>query len=109
MPDAGVLTQQGAPVEKSARQHYLDWLQVVAIIGVFLFHAIHPFDDLYPWHIKNAESSFVVNIVIGFFTLWGTPFFFMMAGATIVTIPLLIIFIVSQRWFIRGLVQGAIK
>jgi ABC-type glycerol-3-phosphate transport system permease component len=33
----------------------------------------------------------------------------MMAGATIVTIPLLIIYIVSQRWFIRGLVQGAIK
>ena len=33
----------------------------------------------------------------------------MMAGATIVTIPLMIIYIISQRWFIRGLVQGAIK
>ena len=31
---------------KSARLHYLDWLQVLAILGVFLFHALHPFDDL---------------------------------------------------------------
>jgi glucan biosynthesis protein C len=79
-------TEVGAPAErssgKSVRLHYLDWLQVLAILGVFLFHAIHPFDDLYSWHIKNAESSFVVNILIGFLTLWGMPFFFLMAGTT---------------------------
>jgi len=28
------------------RLHYLDWLQVLAVLGVFLFHAGHPFDDL---------------------------------------------------------------
>ena len=67
---------------KSTRLHYLDWLQVLAILGVFLFHAFHPFDDLTDWHIKNVEKSFLATFFGGFFTLWGMPFFFLMAGAT---------------------------
>jgi hypothetical protein len=64
------------------RLHYLDWLQVQAIMGLFLFHAVHPFDDLADWHIKNAASSVLATFYIGFFHLWGMPFFFLMAGAT---------------------------
>ena len=67
---------------KSSRVHYLDWLQVLAILGVFLFHAVHPFDDLYGWHIKNPQPSLLVNFFVGFFGAWGMPFFFLMAGAT---------------------------
>jgi CubicO group peptidase (beta-lactamase class C family) len=62
--------------------HYLDWLQVLAVLGVFLFHAIHPFDDLADWHIKNMEKSILATFFAGFFNLWGMPFFFLMAGAT---------------------------
>jgi peptidoglycan/LPS O-acetylase OafA/YrhL len=76
-----VLSQE-AVTEKSPRLHYLDWLQVLAILGVFLFHAFHPFDDLAAWHIKNAEKSILATFFIGFFNLWGMPFFFLMAGAT---------------------------
>ena len=75
-------TQQEASSEKSPRLHYLDWLQVLAILGVFLFHAVHPFDDLADWHIKNAEKSVLATFFVGFFNLWGMPFFFLMAGAT---------------------------
>lgn len=32
-----------------------------------------------------------------------------MAGATIVSIPIIIAYLISQRWFIRGLMQGSIK
>ncbi len=67
---------------KSERLHYLDWLQVLAVLGVFLFHAVHPFDDLADWHIKNAERSVLATFSVGFFNLWGMPFFFLMAGAT---------------------------
>ena len=66
---------------KSARLHYLDWLQVLAVLGVFLFHAVHPFDDIADWHIKNEERSVLANFFVGFFALWGMPFFFMLAGA----------------------------
>ena len=78
----GAVARQGALTEKSVRLHYLDWLQVLAVLGVFLFNAVHPFDDLVDWHIKNAERSFLVNFFVGFFNLWGMPFFFLMAGAT---------------------------
>jgi peptidoglycan/LPS O-acetylase OafA/YrhL len=68
--------------EKPKRLHYLDWLQVLAILGVFIFHAVHPFDDLFSWHIKNEQSSILVDFFVGFLGSWGMPFFFLMAGAT---------------------------
>ncbi len=61
------------------RLHYLDWLRVIAILGVFLYHAIHPF-DLTDWHVKNAELSRPLTAVLLFFAPWGMPFFFLIAG-----------------------------
>jgi peptidoglycan/LPS O-acetylase OafA/YrhL len=75
-------TQGNHSNKNPKRLHYLDWLQVLAVVGVFLFHAVHPFDNLADWHIKNAESSILANFFVGFFNLWGMPFFFLMAGAT---------------------------
>ena len=66
--------------DQATRLYYLDWLRVIAIVGVFLFHAVHPF-DLTPWHIKNAEQSTAVTFFIAFMFPWGMPFFFLLAGA----------------------------
>lgn len=63
----------------STRLHYLDWLRVLAILGVFFFHAVHPF-DLNDWHIKNAELSMAVTVVLGLLFPWGLALFFMLAG-----------------------------
>lgn len=75
-------TSSAGASSKPVRLYYLDWLQVLAILGVFLFHAVHPFDDLVDWHIKNGEFSVLATFYTGFFNLWGMPFFFFMAGAT---------------------------
>jgi peptidoglycan/LPS O-acetylase OafA/YrhL len=64
---------------QGARLHYLDWLRVIAILGVFLYHAFHPF-DLTDWHIKNAEQSEPLTAVMLSFAPWGMPFFFLIAG-----------------------------
>jgi hypothetical protein len=63
-----------------ARLYFLDWLRVIAVLGVFLFHAVYPF-DLTAWHIKNAEQSTVVTFFIAFMFPWGMLFFFLLAGA----------------------------
>lgn len=63
-----------------ARLYFLDWLRVIAVLGVFLFHAVHPF-DLTAWHIKNAEQSQLITFFIAFMFPWGMPFFFLLAGA----------------------------
>jgi glucan biosynthesis protein C len=64
----------------TTRLYYLDWLRVIAIFGVFLFHAVHPF-DYNDWHIKNAELSMAVTVVLGLLFPWGLPFFFMISGS----------------------------
>jgi len=53
---------------------------VLALLGVFLFHATNVF-NISPWHIKNAEQSIVVTAIQAFFFPWGMPLFFTIAGA----------------------------
>jgi len=54
---------QAGQGEKPGRLHYLDWLRVLLILGVFLYHALHPFDSTIDWHIKNGEQSVVVMVL----------------------------------------------
>lgn len=79
MQSAVVSTQSEGRPAASVRLYYLDWLRVIAIVGVFLFHAVHPF-DLNDWHIKNAELSMTVTVILGLLFPWGMPFFFLIAG-----------------------------
>src|SRR5512142_3183544 len=65
---------------ESPRLYYLDWLRVIAILIVFLFHAVHPF-DFTGWHVKNAEQSLALTIVLVILSMWGMAFFFLVAGA----------------------------
>jgi glucan biosynthesis protein C len=66
--------------QSSTRLYYLDWLRVLAILGVFLFHAVHPFDTI-DWQIKNAEQTMVITIIGIFFNFWGMHLFFLLSGA----------------------------
>jgi len=79
------LAQTNSHVEgssaKSVRLHYLDWLRVLLILGVFVYHVIKPFDPLLDWHIKNAEKSEVVMSFLLLINPWGLPLFFLVAGA----------------------------
>jgi peptidoglycan/LPS O-acetylase OafA/YrhL len=66
---------------KSVRLYYLDWLRVILIFGVFLYHALHPFVPNLPWHIKNAEESEAIMAMSLLVYPWGIPLFFLVAGA----------------------------
>jgi peptidoglycan/LPS O-acetylase OafA/YrhL len=45
----------------SARLHYLDWLLVLAIFGVILFHAVHAFYAV-QWEVDLAVKLLVVVV-----------------------------------------------
>jgi len=64
----------------SKRLYYLDWLRVLAILMVFLFHAVHPF-DYGDWQVKNVEQSEIITIILTLLGIWGMPFFFLVSGA----------------------------
>ena len=51
-----VVPQTTFTPSNQARVYYLDWLRVLAILGVFLFHSTHIF-DFGTWQIKNADGS----------------------------------------------------
>lgn len=62
------------------RLHYLDWLRIIAIFGVFVYHAARPF-LLQDWLIRNADQSVVLSFIfLVFLGSWGMPLFFLMAG-----------------------------
>ncbi|MGH2659728.1 MAG: acyltransferase family protein [Actinomycetota bacterium] len=74
---AGPADVRRQPLE---RIYYLDWLRVLALFGVFLYHAVHPFDTM-DWHLKNAEQTDVITGVLVFFLPWGLGLFFLLAGS----------------------------
>jgi glucan biosynthesis protein C len=63
------------------RLHYLDWLRVLAVVGVFYAHSINIFDMLY-WHIRGGGQSNGLIVMVIFGTQWGMSLFFFLAGAS---------------------------
>src|SRR5882762_4508671 len=91
------LTKQGTvatthrQVHGNDRQAYLDWLRILAILGVLLFHSAMAFVADWGWHIKNKETS---NLLLEFnfwlhnfrmpllFFISGTVSYFMLQKRT---------------------------
>lgn len=71
--------QTGSAAGGAVRLHYLDWLRVLATLGVFLFHSINVFGP-FDFEINNAQSSDVVMFIQIFFFPWGMPLFFLVSG-----------------------------
>jgi glucan biosynthesis protein C len=47
-------------MQPTKRQAYLDWLRILAIVGVLFFHSAMPFVSECGWHIKNKETSYLL-------------------------------------------------
>lgn len=63
------------------RLFYIDWLRVLAMIGIFLFHNARFYDALVDWHVKNASTNIVASAIVAFMSQWIMPLFFLIAGA----------------------------
>jgi glucans biosynthesis protein C len=71
--------QTGSSAQAAVRLHYLDWLRVLATLGVFFFHAINVFGPA-KFEINNPQRSDLIMAIQGFFFPWGMPLFFLVAG-----------------------------
>jgi peptidoglycan/LPS O-acetylase OafA/YrhL len=65
-----------------ARRYDLDWLRVLAILGVFVFHSTRFFNDR-SWHVFNRQASPIATVFVLLFSQWGMPFIFVVSGASL--------------------------
>ena len=68
------------PVEKNRRCDN-DWLNVIAMILVFMFHLARYF-DFEGWHVKNLVLSQGMSLWTGFFSQFIMPLFFFLSGVS---------------------------
>lgn len=63
------------------RQYYIDWLRILLILSVFLFHVGMIFNT-WDWHIKNdvQYAGFLRKTMI-FLHYWRMPLLFLISGA----------------------------
>jgi glucan biosynthesis protein C len=70
------------PAETTTRLYYIDWLRVLAMLSIFLFHSdrFFNFDD---WHVKNSVTNMASSIHVEIFDQWMMPLFFILSGAAV--------------------------
>ncbi len=66
----------------SQRRYELDWLRVLVILAIFIFHSGR-FFDLFGWHIKSAAVYPGVQAWTMFLSGWLMPMVFVISGASL--------------------------
>ena len=66
----------------SNRNHYLDWLRVLGILIVFIYHSTR-FYNVEDWTVKNELWYPSVELWNGFATTWMMPLMFAISGASL--------------------------
>lgn len=62
------------------RQHYLDWLRIMAILGVLIVHSGMPYADQLDWHIKDKHTSPLLLLFNGMMHIVRMPLLFFISG-----------------------------
>jgi len=65
---------------EATRRYDIDWLRVFAMLGIFLLHAMHLFDEGTDWHLRNVDQSTLVLVFRGLIDMWAVPLFFVLSG-----------------------------
>lgn len=62
------------------RLYYLDWLRVLAMLGIFFFHNARFYDAWSDWHVRNATIDMGASALTAFMGQWIMPLFCLIAG-----------------------------
>ena len=65
---------------------------------------------LWPLVMTNAREMQTLPVGLAtFMDMYGAEWSQMMAGAVMMLVPMIIVFLFCQRWFISGIQLGAVK
>jgi glucan biosynthesis protein C len=69
-------------MKKSVRYYDIDWLRVLGMVGIFLFHNARFFNDG-DWHVKNFELDFGMSVFVEILNHFIMPLFFVLSAIAI--------------------------
>ncbi len=64
---------------KEARHYDHDWLTVLAMLVIFLFHCAR-FFNFEDWHVKNNQLDAGMSLFVSIVAQWIMPLFFLLSG-----------------------------
>ncbi len=67
-------------MQSTPRQAWLDWLRILAIFGVLIFHSAMPFASELDWHIRNRETSNILLEMNQWLHMFRMPLLFFISG-----------------------------
>ncbi len=67
-------------VSMSERWYWLDWLRVISMGAIFLYHSGMPFVSYDNWHITNSQPDSVISLFNQLMISWIMPLFFVVSG-----------------------------
>ena len=76
------ISSQTCGHSETLRRYDVDWLRVLGMLTVFLFHCGR-FFDTGGWHVKSLRTSPSLDIVNAFIVQWMMPLFFILSGISI--------------------------
>jgi glucan biosynthesis protein C len=82
MNNQSIVILENRDIGRTGRLYYLDWLRVIAILVVFLFHCAKIF-DYHTTDVFNTVRSPVLSAFLEFNFLWLMPLFFAVSGAAV--------------------------
>jgi len=81
----------------------------IAVMGIIFFNGAWN-DFLWPLIVLNDRLMYVLNLALPSLRgPYGDQYGLVLAGAVLATLPVILIFITMQRYFIEGLMAGALK
>jgi surface polysaccharide O-acyltransferase-like enzyme len=69
-------------IKNFERRYDLDWLRVLTILAIFVFHCTRPF-DADDWLIKNLTTYNAIDVWKEFAMTWGMPLILLISGASV--------------------------
>ena len=72
----------GGATQPTSRSYYLDWLRVLAMLTIFLFHNAR-FFNYEDWQVKNRQLDLGMTFFVWIVAEWIMPLFFVLAAVAI--------------------------
>jgi len=68
-------------IHKYERRYDIDWLRVLGMLMIFIFHCARFFNEG-DWHVKNNQLYESVDVFVGVVSQWIMPLFFILSAVS---------------------------